>query len=210
MPSTPLRPLQTATPMPTWAPTPTPTGVTPTPTPTFHPTPTPTPTPTPGPTPNCNSNDFIQQVAQAAIQFVQMTVVYYKPDIERTKKNIYGESLEKWYYQPIVLRCRVDREPQTINDQTFGPDFVQNIKITTTQEIFQNLNMMPEVGDIIHEIALNKYYEVHNVLPSYIPVVSNTTINTNINCPQNYLVTYELDCHFTRVSRLNLSPIKLQ
>lgn len=227
MPSQPIKPLQPATPMPTSTPTPTPTatvGPTPTPQPTNTPTPTPTrtpsptptptvtptPTPTPSPTTNCNDNTFLQQLAQSAIDFTRMTVGYYKVNLEQTKRNIYGESLEKWYWQPVIVKCRIDRDPQTAPAPEYGVEREQNLKVTVTKLTFETINVYPEIGDIILDRNTERYYEVHNINITYIPLVTNQTSNAYVDCPQNDLITFELECHHTRVSRLNLTPFKLQ
>jgi hypothetical protein len=233
MPSPPIRPLQPATPIPTSTPTPTPTRtvaptptppptptpqptLTPTPTPTRTPSPTPTPTltptptPTPTATPNCVDNTFMQQLAQAAINFARMTVGYYKVNLEQTKRNIYGESLEKWYWQPIIVKCRIDRDPQTAPAPEYGVEREQTLKVTATKQTFEEIKLYPEIGDIILDRDTERYYEVHNINITYIPIVSNQNPTAYIDCPQNTLITFELECHHTRVSRLNLSPNKLQ
>lgn len=227
MPSPPIRPLQPASPMPTSTPTPTPTatvGPTPTPQPTATPTPTPTrtpsptptptvtltPTPTPTPTTSCNDNTFLQQLAQTSIEFTRMTVGYYKINLEQTKRNIYGESLEKWYWQPVIVKCRIDRDPQTAPAPEYGVEREQTLKMTATKQTFETINVYPEIGDIILDRDTERYYEVHNINLTYIPLVTNQTQNAYIDCPQNNLITFELECHHTRVSRLNLTPYKLQ
>ena len=214
MPSAPIRPLQPATPIPTSTPTPTPTRtvaptptppptptpqptLTPTPTPTRTPSPTPTPTltptptPTPTATPNCVDNTFMQQLAQAAINFARMTVGYYKVNLEQTKRNIYGESLEKWYYEAIETKGAVTRDPETIDNEMFGPDVMQHITIQLPEavlnpnnpfNIITPINIIPEIGDIIFDVGRERYYEIHNIVVDYYPIVSNIGL-TSLNCP---------------------------
>jgi hypothetical protein len=152
----------------------------------------------------------------AALQYSQTSIAYYIINLDQTKRNIYGESLEKWYYQPFLIKCSIDRSPDTIKDEMFGPDIEKQITISTPKVawedgnsgLIQGVNTMPAIGDIIYDRSTERYFEIHNITISYIPVPSNINVGQT-NCPQATLVTYSLECHQTRVSRLNLLPYKL-
>jgi hypothetical protein len=185
------------------------------------PTPTPTPTksfvtPSPSASPNCTNSTILDLMQQAALQFMQTSIIYYKIDLNQTKKNLYGESLEKWFYQPFDIKCSYDREPNTIRDEMFGPDVERIVKIIIPKSIFDipnpsfpiaGKNMLPEIGDILLDRSVDIYYEVHNIIINYLPLAAN--FNTGTACPPVNLITYELDCHHTRSTRLNLLPYKI-
>ena len=178
---------------------------------------TPSLTPTPTPSPNCTSLNIFDQMQQAALQFMQTAVSYYKINLYETKRNIYGESLEKWYYQPILIKCTISRDADTLNSEMFGPDVTKNIKLTIPRIAFDNefhgqiqgVNMLPEIGDIIYDRSTERYYEIHNIVSEYIPLNSNIIGGQLSSCPQAQLVTYNIECTQTRVSRLNLLPYKI-
>jgi hypothetical protein len=213
---TPGPPTATPTPTPTGAPTFTPTPL-PTSTPTPLPTDTPEPTGTPTPTPQCI--DFVSpQLVQASlISFLTDRVLYYKINLEQTQKNIYGESLEKWYYEAIQTKGAVTRSPETIDNEMFGPDINQSIKITIPEAVLSPdnlfnivvpINIIPEIGDIIFDIGRERYYEIHNIVVNYYPIITNIGI-TNLNCPPVKILNFDLECYITRVNRLNLLPYKI-
>jgi hypothetical protein len=211
-------PISIATPTPTPSgPTPTPVPGTPTPTPTPIPTDTPTPTSTPTPTPQCI--DFVSpQLIQASlVSFLTDRIIYYKLNLEQTQKNIYGEALEKWFYEGIQTKGAITREPETVNNEMFGPDIMQHITIQLPEAVLSPnnpfniivpINITPEIGDIIFDVGRERYYEIHNIVIDYYPIVSNINI-TNLNCPPFKILKYNLDCYMTRVSRLNLLPYKI-
>jgi len=218
-------PTPTPIPGPTSTPTPTPTPggppppPTPTPTPTETPIPTETPTPTATPVPPLQCIDFVSpQLVQASlVSFLVDRILYYKLNLTQTKRNIYGESLEKWYFEAIETRCTIDRNPETIDNEMFGPDIMQNIKVSIPEavlnpdnpfNIITPVNITPEIGDIFFDVGRERYYEVHNITVDYYPIVSNVGINS-LECPPVKILKYDLDCYMTRVSRLNLSPYKL-
>jgi len=217
-------PTPTSTPIPT-TPTPTPTPGGPTPLPTSTPLPTetpiptetPTPTPTITPTPQCIDFASPQLVQASLVSFLTDRIIYYKINLEQTQKNIYGESLEKWYYEGIQTKGTVERSPETIDNEMFGPDIMQNIKLSLPEAVLNPnnpfniivpINITPEIGDIFLDVGRERYYEVHNITVDYYPIVSNVG-QTNPNCPPVKILKYDLDCYMTRVSRLNLSPYKL-
>jgi hypothetical protein len=70
------------------------------------------------------------------------------------------------------------------------------------------INIIPEIGDIIFDIGRERYYEIHNIVIDYYPIVSNIGV-TSLSCPPVKILKYDLDCYMTRVSRLNLLPYKL-
>jgi hypothetical protein len=176
--------------------------------------PVPTPTPTPSTSIICSNSTILDLMQQAALQFTKTSVVYYKLNLSETKRNIYGESLEKWFYQPFIIKCSFERDPTITKDEMFGTDVARSLKITAPKSIFSTSepefpipgsNILPEIGDIILDRSVDIYYEIHNIVVNYIPVAA---ANININCPPVNLITYDLICHQTRVTKLNLLPYK--
>jgi hypothetical protein len=216
------------TPTPTRTPSVTPSiSVTPSVTPTISKTPSITPTisvspsitPTPTPSVDCNTGNILQQMQLAALNLLQTAVGYYKIDLSQAKRNIYGESLEKWYFQPVLTKCSIERDPDNIKDEMFGPDVERKITLTFPKAVFDvqdpdniyagvGLNFLPEIGDIIYERSLDRYFEVHNIIIDYQPYNANVGVGT-LACPPLELITYKLECYHTRSSRLNLLPYKL-
>jgi hypothetical protein len=179
---------------------------------------TPSITPTPSSSPDCNLGGLLLNLQINTLSRLQTAVGYYKLNLSQTEKNIYGESLEKWYYKPVLAKCAIERSPDTIKEEMFGPDIEKNITLTFPKAVFDapninfpyqgvGLNLFPEIGDIVYERSLDRYFEVHNIIIDYEPF--NTNIGTSLACPPVELVTYKLECHHTRVSRLNLLPDKL-
>ena len=176
----------------------------------------PTVTPTPSPSVDCSQFNLFDQMQQATFQFMQTSIAYYIIDLNETKRNIYGESLEKWYYQPFLIKCTITRNADTVKDEMFGPDIEKTISLTIPKVaweqgysgLIQGANSFPVIGDIVYDRSTERYFEIHNIITNYVPVNSNINIGQT-NCPQADLVTYNIECHHTRISRLNLSPYKV-
>jgi hypothetical protein len=171
---------------------------------------------TPSPSPDCTQLNIFAQMQQAALQFMKTDIAYYKYNLYQTKKNIYGESLEKWYYQPFLVKTTIERSDDVIVNEMFGPDVEKSVKLTIPKVaweqgnagIIEGKNMLPEIGDIIYDRSTERYYEVNNIVSNYTPVNANIGLGQS-SCPQAELVTYNLSCHQTRNSKLNLLPYKL-
>lgn len=169
----------------------------------------PAPTPSPG-------SGYIDNAIQTAINYTGMLVGYYKIDLNSTKTNIYGESVEKWYYDVIQLPCIINRNAVSNNDVDYGVDINQTISLTVSKATFQTLGFIPEVGDVIFDRS--RYYEVNNIDINFI-TVPGTTPTTSTGAPSSTIsdggdvpgqvITYIISAYLTRVSKLNLLPYKL-
>jgi ABC-type transport system substrate-binding protein len=135
-----------------------------------------------------------------------MSVGYWKIDLERTRTNIYGESSEKWYWEPVIVPCNITRGEITVIENEFGIDTKQTITLTVPITTFQNLGFAPEVGDIVGDA--DKYYEVDNISEEFFTIVGTGTTNNTSTTPGQY-ITFQISAHLTRISKLNLLPFRL-
>ena len=192
---------QGTSPAPLPAPTPPPTLPSP-PQPT---NPTPTPAPSTPPTTNVTNTAPISNITQQIV-YSNMSVGYWKIDLERTRTNIYGESSEKWYWEPVIVPCNITRGEITVIENEFGIDTKQTITLTVPITTFQNLGFAPEVGDIVGDA--DKYYEVDNISEEFFTIVGTGTTNNTSTTPGQY-ITFQISAHLTRISKLNLLPFRL-
>ena len=192
---------QGSSPAPSPVPTPPPTlPSAPTPT-----NPTPTPPPATPPTTNVENAAPVNNITQQIV-YSNMSVGYWKIDLERTRTNIYGESSEKWYWEPVIVPCNITRGEITVIENEFGIDTKQTITLTVPITTFQNLGFAPEVGDIVGDA--DKYYEVDNISEEFFTIVGTGTTNNTSTTPGQY-ITFQISAHLTRISKLNLLPFRL-
>ena len=93
---------------------------------------------------------------------VEQEVLYYKPDLRRSKvDDIYGESTSKSYSVPVKVNCMIRRGDQDWNIQDYGSDLTRLTQFAFIRGDLVDLNLLPEVGDII-EWEKN-YYEVDGI-----------------------------------------------
>lgn len=148
-------------------------------------------------------NPAIDQAIQAQINFSNMKVGYFKIDLYKTKVNMYGESVEKWYYPPVEVKCLIERGEFAYTDTEYGPDVNQTItiKIPKLNIDETGLNFTPEVGDIVTD--QEKYYQIHTIDRSFITIPGGGGAGSTIGTP-GQVVLYTLTGHLTRTTQLNL------
>ena len=152
-----------------------------------------------GPNPVINNN------LTAQINYSNMRVGYFKIDLYNTKANIYGESLEKWYYPPVEIKCLLERGIVTNTDTEFGVEVNQTLTVTVNKVEFETTyNFTPEVGDIVTD--QQRYYEISSVDRQVVTLpggAGSTPVPGAGNTP-NQIILYVLSAYLTRTSKLNL------
>ena len=146
-------------------------------------------------------NLYIDQATQAAINYSNMKVGYFKIDLYKTKVNMYGESVEKWYYPPVEVKCLIDRGEFAYTDTEYGPDINQTIKIIIPRLNLEDLDFTPEVGDIITD--QEKYYQVNTIDRSFITIPGGGDAGASLGTP-GQIILFTLNAYLTRTTTLNL------
>jgi len=105
---------------------------------------------------------FFEGISRELVDSVVTTaVVLYKLIIEDSKINIYGESLNKSYYQGVETNAMIQREGAQANYEGFGSDTSQTVEFRFNRFTLEENNFYPEVGDIIYHN--DGYFEIDNV-----------------------------------------------
>ena len=105
---------------------------------------------------------FFEGISRELVDAViETAVVLYKLVIEDTKTNLYGESLNKTYYQGVQTTAVIEREPTASEYEGFGADTSQNVQFRFNRFTLKEIGFYPEVGDIIFHN--NGYFEIDNV-----------------------------------------------
>jgi hypothetical protein len=127
------------------------------------------------------------------------TVQYYKIDLYNTKSNLYGESVEKWYYPPYILDCNVERSDIIFTDTEYGVDENQTMTLYVKHIDLINLDITPEVGDIFKDVG--RHFEVTGVNRIMQP---DPALGFQTDGSPFYIVNYVITGYLTRTSKLNL------
>ena len=105
---------------------------------------------------------FFEGISRELVDAViETTVVLFKLAIEDISTNLYGESLNKTYYQGTECSAVIERDDSSISYEGFGPDSGQNVEFRFNRFTLKDKEFYPEIGDIImHNDA---YFEIDNV-----------------------------------------------
>ena len=110
---------------------------------------------------------FFEGISRELVDAViETAVVLYKLVIEDSKTNLYGESLNKTYYQGVECSAIIQREDTQSNYEGFGADSSQTVQFRFNRFTLEDKGFYPEVGDIIfHNEA---YFEIDNVTEDFL------------------------------------------
>lgn len=138
---------------------------------------------------------------------VGQEVLYYKLSLADTVVNIYGESKSKMYYQPILVTCSVDRQPQTSTDIEAGPNTDRQVSFNFLRDDLIALNLLPEKGDVI--VWNESYYEVDLPVEDQLLVGKDPDYSLQSGL-EKFGNSLSIMCqsHLTNVNRLNLVKVR--
>ena len=152
---------------------------------------------------NTNVGNPLDPIIVSQTLYTNMNVLYHKLNLELTKTNIYGEALEKWYYQPVNVRCTIERGEITFGDDEYGVTVANTIKVNIPKALLQQYNFLPEVGDILMD--RERYYEVNSIDTQFVTMPGTNTQNSVIGTT-GQIVTFVLSGYLTRITKLNIIP----
>ena len=138
---------------------------------------------------------------------IQNEIAYYKLALEETTSNVYGESSQKSFYEPIRLSCLIEKNDQEWTSDDFGPDIKQTYQYRFLKEPLATINLTPEVGDLI--LFNNDFWEVDTFIENqfFVGKKPEYAISTDT---QDFGVSLSiiLSTHLSRVEKLNLIPLR--
>ena len=137
---------------------------------------------------------------------VDMAVDIYKPHIEASNENIYGENVKKVYQPAVRVKCLLDLE-----DQAWTSDTILDVNQNATfaflrHELRQYSNLVIEVGAVIHWNDI--YWEINSVVqnkllfskdPDYDKSESDTGDNFAVVCA----------AHQTRRDKVKIERVRI-
>lgn len=139
-------------------------------------------------------------------RIVAEEVLYYKLSLKETKQNIYGESKDKVYYQPILLTCFYEVQDQTSEDAEYGKSRAQIVNFRFLRDDLIDLTLLPEAGDIIG--WQESYYEVDLVIENQRVVGKNPEYSLQSDL-EKYGESWSMICrsHLTNLNKLNITKL---
>jgi len=93
---------------------------------------------------------------------ITQQVGYYKITVGASKTNMYGESMDKFVHEPVLLNCLITRGEQTWNSDEWGPDITRTLDFAFLRQDLVDIQLVPQVGDAI--FYYENYYEIDGIV----------------------------------------------
>jgi len=154
---------------------------------------------------------------------IEQKVGYYKIKLDRSSPNMYGESTQKTYNDPVLINCLIERGDTQPLTNEFGMDITRTIKCRFLRDDLAGIdlsteftddkkgipyNIVPEVGDVV--LWNNDYYEINNVNENQLvvgkdPLYSYSSVTDNFGNSLSIIV----DCFYIRPEKLGIAKERL-
>lgn len=146
---------------------------------------------------------FRHHSRQLVNRIIAEEVLYYKLSLSETKYNIYGESKNKMYQQPLLVACLYLVQEQTSDDATYGKSKAQLADFRFLRDDLIDINLVPEAGDIIY--WQESYYEVDLVVENQRVMGKNPEYSLQSDL-EKYGESWSMICktHLTGLNKLNI------
>ena len=135
------------------------------------------------------------------IDIIDTEVLYYKLVLGDTKPNLYGESDNKQYYNPVNIHTLINREEQSYEADEFGVDHKATARFAFLRDRLVEFDLYAQPGDIIEWD--NEYYEVDGTPENQYFAGKNPATWLG-GGGHGYNISIICDAHITRRDRLNL------
>lgn len=138
---------------------------------------------------------------------IEQEVLYHKLSLEDLDTNLYGESLQKSYFENIKLNCLITRGDQVIDIQEFGPDLGREASFAFLREDLKDVSIVPEVGDIVQ--WHRDFYEVDTVRENQLFLGRDNNYNlASYGNGFGSTISIIVDCHLTRADRVGIAEVR--
>lgn len=102
------------------------------------------------------NDQYVKKIGEHKVAYIKISLT------ETETPNIYGESMNKVYNNPILIECLINSSPQSPSVQVGLPSVNKNVTFSFFREHLKEINLYPEKGDII--MWNEDYYEVYNLI----------------------------------------------
>ena len=138
--------------------------------------------------------NFFQNISRELLdEVVQSQVFFYKLIAGETTVNLYGEALDKSYYDGVSVFAMLQYGDETQQYDGFGQDTEQEVIVRLNQDTCIVKDIYPEIGDFFY--FNDSFYEITN---------TNQTQLVGMQVENNFGV--ECITRLTRISQLNIKP----
>ena len=141
-------------------------------------------------------------------RIIEQQVGYYKPVLDDTPANLYGEAQNKTWLGPVLIKCLLDRGEQEVVNDDFGVDRNRPLSVRFFRKDLVDANIVPEIGDAI--LWNEDYYEVDNLVENQLilgkdPSYPYSDTVDDFGSSHSIILT----CHYTRPERFGIKEERM-
>ena len=144
------------------------------------------------------------------VKIVDTEIELYKLVLEDTRENLYGESDQKKYYNPIVIPCLIQKDEKAIIGDDYGMDSTRTGIFGFSRDYLKDRTIIIEMGDILNYD--NEFYEVDVVHSSNYWAGKNPSTDLGFTRGERnehgYSVEIRVEAHVTQRNKLNLIEVR--
>jgi hypothetical protein len=138
---------------------------------------------------------------------IQQSVGYYTINLEKTTSNVYGESSNKTYNDPILVNCLIERNAQAWTETEFGTDVTREINVRFLRDILVDINLVPQVGDVV--LWQENYYELSGIVENQFVVGKDPVYAYDDTTDFGSSISIIVTAQYIRPEKLGLSKERL-
>ena len=144
-------------------------------------------------------------------RIVDNEVAIYKIDLNSMDPNIYNESSQKSYFQPVRLSALILKGSKENRNEDTGIEYAREMQFGFVKPDLRDIGLVIQEGDIISWD--NRYFEVHFVRGSQYWGNKNPSTdlgNTLKETPEfGYGVSVIAECHTSRQTTIQISDVRV-
>ena len=144
------------------------------------------------------------------VKIIDTEIELYKLVLEDTRENLYGESDQKRYYNPIAIPCLIQKDEKAIIGDDYGLDSTRTGIFGFSRAYLKDRTIIIEMGDILNYD--NEFYEVDVVHSSNYWAGKNPSTDLGFTRGQTdehgYSVEVKVEAHVTQRNKLNLIEVR--
>ena len=151
---------------------------------------------------------FLRRINEELLQkIIGVEVAIYKHAIQEMNPNIYGESSEKVYYNPVRVHALVTNDDSILSVNEAGQlSKDKTLSIAFLRDELEDLGLVVEISDIM--VWDDGYYQVDNVRNSNYwwgrNPASSIPVQEGDSASHGYAVSVIAEVHRTDITNLNL------
>mgnify|MGYP003645676728 CR=1 FL=1 len=144
------------------------------------------------------------------VNLIDIEIELYKLVLEDTRENLYGESDQKKYYNPIKIPCLIQKDEKTVIGDDYGIDSTRTGIFAFSRDYLKDRTIIFEIGDVLNYD--NEFYEADAVHGSNYWGGRNPSTDLGYTSAERsefgYSVEVRVEAHITQRNKLNLVEVR--